>query len=183
MAYIEGSRAQVFGTEGEQTVEQWLKGRGWAVLRLCTIRNYDGMGAPMLMGARCNLILPDFQALDFSGKSRPQMFVEVKHKTQAVECYKLGHALVHGLGRLDWRQYCDVERDTSIPVWLLILEHLTGELLALRVVKVKPDDEFGSNEDRKGVNYGGMVYWRKSRFVLVAQLQRIQQRLDLEPAA
>jgi hypothetical protein len=182
MTYARGSRAETFGTDGEQTIEQWLRGRGWGVVRLCTIRNYDGSGAPLLMGSRCNLILPDFQVLDFTGRHRPPCFVEVKHKAQAVECYKLGHRLVHGIGRWNWQQYCDVERQTDVPVWMLLLEAMTGELLALRVAKVTPDDEFGG-ADKPGVDAGGMVYWLKSRFVLVAELARIQGRLELESAA
>ena len=100
---------------------------------------------------------------------------------KAVAFHKLGHVPVHGIGRWNWKQYCEVEQQTDIPVWMLILEALTGELLALRVAKVTPDDEFGG--DRKGVDRGGMVYWRKSRFALVAQMARIQGKLDLPGAA
>ena len=177
MGYVHGSWQQKFGTEGEQTVEEWLKSLGWAVIRLCTIRNYEGVGAPLLMGSRCNLILPDFQALDFTGQRRPPFFVEVKHKQQATECYKLAHTLVHGFGRRSIEQYREVERTTDIPVWLLVLEALTGALLALRVSRAEWDDSFGSNENIKGVDYGGMVYFRKTRFAQVAQMARIQQKL------
>jgi hypothetical protein len=178
MNYVAGSHEQRFGTEAEITVEEWLKSLGWAVIRLCTIRNYEGVGAPLLMGARFNLILPDFQALDFTGRHRPPFFVEVKHKTQATECYKLAHTLVHGFGRRSIEQYREVERTTDIPVWLLVLEALTGELLALRVSRAEWDDEFGDNS-KKGVDRGGMVYFRKGRFAQVAQMARIQQRLEV----
>jgi hypothetical protein len=179
MTFVAGSHAQKFGTEGEQTVEEWLKGRGFYVVRLCTIRNYDGTGAPMLMGSACNLILPDLQVLD-PMMQKPPAYVEVKHKTQAPLNYKLGHVPVHGIGQWNWKQYQRVEQMTGVPVWLLILEHLTGELLALRT-SVPPDDCFGGSA--KGVDEGGMVYWRKSRFVLLAELAQVQQRLDLEDAA
>lgn len=179
MTYVQGSAAQAFGEAGEQTVEEWLRGRGWFVTRLCTIRNYDGTGAPLLMGSTCNLILPDFQALQ---ARKPPVYVEVKHKTQAPLNYKLGHVPVHGIGRWNWLQYRKVEQETGVSVWMLILEHLTGELLAIRVALVEPDDSFGG-DDTPGVDRGGMVYWRKSRFVLLAELARIQGRLDLVDGA
>lgn len=178
MNYVRGSWQEKFGTEGEKTVEEWLKEQGWAVVRLCTIRNYDGIGAPLLMGAKCNMILPDLQAFDFSGRHRPPFFVEVKHKGQSVENYKLGHAHVHGFGKTGWLHQKRVEEVTDIPVWTVVLEALSGELLAARLSKMEPDDEFG-DDSKKGVNRGGMVYFRKSRFALVAQLKRIQHRLEV----
>ena len=36
MTYVAGSREQIFGTEAEVTVEEWLKQLGWCVIRLCT---------------------------------------------------------------------------------------------------------------------------------------------------
>lgn len=178
MNYVPGSWPQQFGSEGEQSVEGWLQSLGWGVTRLCTIRNYDGIGAPLLMSAKCNLVLPDLQAFDFTGRKRPPFFVEVKHKTQAVENYKLGHVLVHGFGRVGWLHQKQVEEVTGVPVWTVVLENLTGELLAQRLSKATPDDEF-TDDSRKGVNRGGMVYFRKSRFAQVAQLERVQQRLEV----
>lgn len=178
MNYVHGSWQQEFGTDAEKTVEEWLKELGWGVVRLCTIRNYDGIGAPLLMGAKCNIILPDLQAFDFTGRRRPPFFVEVKHKTQSVENYKLGYVHVHGFGRTGWQHQKRVEEHTGIPVWTVVLEALSGELLAARLTKWEPDDEWG-DASRKGVNRGGMVYFRKARFPMIAQLARIQQVLPV----
>jgi hypothetical protein len=89
---------------------------------------------------------------------------------------------VHGIGRTSWLHQRKVEEVTTVPVWTVILEALSGELLAARLTGMEPDDQFG-DESRKGVNRGGMVYWRKSRFVLVAQLERLRKQLALGFAA
>ena len=81
---------------------------------------------------------------------------------------------VHGIGRRNWEQYVRVGLVTKIPVWLLVLEELTGELLALRMGTAQPDQI----DESDALNKGGSVFWRKSRFVLVAQLERRQGRLD-----
>ena len=82
---------------------------------------------------------------------------------------------VHRIEKVIVRQ----RRRCSAGMWLLVLEALTGELLALRVSRAEWDDSFGSYENIKGVDYGGMVYFRKTRFAQVAQMARIQQKLDV----
>jgi hypothetical protein len=160
------------GLVGERTVEQFLQSRGFFVVRLCNIRNHDGIGAPMMIGAQCNLILPDLQAVDTRG-NRPPFYVEVKFKHLAPMSYVL-QAHVHGIPRRNWQQYVQVGLAARTPVWLLVLEELTGELLALRMGTTSPDQVDESNT----LNPGGSVFWRKKRFVLVAQLERRQYALE-----
>lgn len=126
----------------------------------------------MMMGAQCNLVLPDFQAMK---PGQQPFYVEVKHKEYAPISYRLGHIPVHGIGRRNWEQYRRVGLLANCPVWLLILEDLTGELLGLRISTAEPDEK----SDTEKMDRGGMVFWRKSRFVLIAQMERRQERLAL----
>jgi len=71
LARFEDSAAYRKGAGAEQTVEQVLQGRGFYTIRLCNIRNHEGIGAPMMMGARSNLILPDYQVVDCQGAKPP----------------------------------------------------------------------------------------------------------------
>jgi hypothetical protein len=169
---IENTPAYRRGVVGEQTVEGWLQERGFFVVRLCNIRNHEGLGAPMMMGAKCNLVLPDFQVLK---PGQEPFYIEVKHKHLSPISYRLGHVPVHGIGRRNWEQYRRVAILARCSVWLLILEDMSGELLALRLNTADPDEK----SDTDKMDPGGMVFWRKSRFVLVAQLERRQERMAL----
>jgi hypothetical protein len=173
VSYIEGSREARFGASTEQRVEMFLRERNLFVTRLCNIRNSDGIGAPMLMGAYCNLILPDLQVMDPRRLGQPY-YVEVKAKTDKA-WWGIGNCHTHGIDRKNWEQYRQVGLKTGLPVWLLILEDLSGELLGLRVSTCEPDHF--SEPTRKAPS--GMAYWRKSRLLLIAQLERGQAALDL----
>jgi hypothetical protein len=81
---------------------------------------------------------------------------------------------VHGIARRNWEHYRRVGLVTKIPVWLLVVEEMSGELLALRMGTAEPDDR----DDSDALNKGGSVFWKKSRFVLVAQLERRQGALE-----
>jgi hypothetical protein len=172
VAHFNQTFAYQKGQLAERTVEAWCKERGFFVTRLCNIRNHDGIGAPMMMGAVCNLILPDFQ---LAKAGRSPFYIEVKFKETYPVSYALGHIPVHGIGRRKWEQYRRVSLLTGSPVWLLILEHLSGELLGLRIGTNDPD--IISDTDK--MDRGGMVFWRKSRFILIAQLERRQQRFPM----
>lgn len=156
------------GVLGEQTVERFLQSRRFYVVRLCNIRNHEGIGAPMMLGGKCNLILPDFLAVDADGL-KEQFYVEVKFKHLAPMSYVVGHP-VHGIAKRNYEQYCRVGLATKASVWLLILEELTGELLGLRMGTATPDQIDESDK----LNRGGSVFWKKSRFTLIAQLERRQ---------
>jgi hypothetical protein len=141
-----------------ETVEQWLRGRGCHISRM-----YRG-DLRFLLEAPCNEIL------DRERPTRP-FYVAAERKTQAPLNYKLGHVPVHGLGAWKWERF----REVAAPVWWVVAEALTGELLALRVSDEEPDDTFGGG-NIKGVDRGGMVYWRKSRFAKLADLNGAPSR-------
>jgi hypothetical protein len=148
-----------------QTVEQWLAEQRFRIGRL-----HRG-DMRFLLEAPCN------EVLNNSPPARP-FYVEIERKTQAPESYKLGHRHVHGFGRWKWERFSQAKA----PVWLMVAEALSGELLALKVGDVDaPDDEFNGNT--KGIDRGGMVYLLKSRFALLANLDRPgggQRQLQLD---
>jgi len=173
VTFIEGSWRHQFGTVTEQRVEGWLKDRRLFVTRLCNIRNADGIGAPMLMGAHCNLILPDFQVIDPRKLGQP-FYVEVKAKTTRA-WYAKGYCYTHGIDRPNWDHYRRINLTTGLPVWLLILEDLSGELLGVQIHRTDPDH---LSEPNSAFPRGG-VFWRHSQLLLIAQLERRQGALEI----
>lgn len=172
MTYLPASPGVRLGTSGEVRVEDWLKSRSLFVTRLCNIRNADGIGAPMLMGARCNLILPDFQIIDPRKLGQP-FYVEVKTKTEP-GWYANGHCYTHGVDTPNWRHYRRIALTTGLPVWLLILEDISGELRGLQIHRTDPDHHC---EPNAAFPKGG-TFWRRSQLLLIAQLERRQETLD-----
>ena len=174
MTFVPNSPTARFGTYGEARVEDWLKQRDLFVTRLCNIRNVDGIGAPMLMGARCNLILPDFQIIDPRKLGQP-FYVEVKTKTVPA-WYAKGYCYTHGIDTANWRHYKRISLTTGLPVWLLILDDMSGELLGLQIHRCTPDHHCEPNE---AFPKGGGTFWRRSQLLLIAQLERRQHKLDV----
>ena len=125
----------------------------------------------MLMGARFNLILPDFQVIDPRKFGQP-FYVEVK--TKAAPGWYGKHAChTHGIDTPKWQQYRRIHELSGLPVWLLMFEDMSGDLLGIEVDKVEPDHECG---EVAAFPRGG-TFWRRSQFALVAELERRQQRL------
>lgn len=160
------------GDRAEKSVSKFLQERGFFVTWLAHIRNIEGIDAPMLMGARCNLILPDLHVIDPKGK--PPFYVEVKLKAGSTHSALMG-TLVHGIGLRRWEQYKRFSLIAQVPVYLLILEELSGELLGLRVGTKDPDRVYEGDVMDKG----GMVFWKRAGLKKIAQLERRQAQLDL----
>lgn len=173
MTFVAGSRDDRFGAVGAQRVEDHLRQRHWYVTRLHAIRNADGIGAPMLMGAACNLILPDLQVIDPRRLGQP-FYVEVKTKARQ-GYYANGGYHTHGIDAPNWRQYRRVQLTTGLPVWLLVLEDVSGRLMGLQVHRTDPDHECGACPPFPK----GGVFWRLSQFLPIAQLERRQRELPL----
>lgn len=131
---------------------QWLTDKRFGINRM-----HRG-DLRFLLEAPCNL-------LPVRGYSRP-FYVEIQQKKQAVPSYKLGKVLTHGVGLVLHREW----QTRDVPVWLLIAEVKSGELLALKVNDAEPDTSFVPLRNVKGVDKGGMAYFRKSRFALLAEL-------------
>lgn len=127
----------------------------------------------MLMGARFNLILPDFQIINPRKFGQP-FYVEVKTKTAAA-WYGNGYCHTHGIDTPKWQQYQRIHEMSGLPVWLLVLEDMSGDLLGIEVDKVQPDHECAETAQFPR----GGTFWRRSQFALVAELERRQERLAL----
>jgi hypothetical protein len=171
MVYAADTRDARFGFAGEMRVEDFLKKRRLYVTRLNMIRNSDGIGAPMLLGAHCNLILPDFQVIDPSKLGQP-FYVEVKTKTEPGfsrnhQCY------THGIDTPNWYHYRRINLTSGLPVWLLILEDLSGELLGLQTHRTYPHHQCAANDQFPK----GGVFWKRTQFILIAKLEARQPDL------
>lgn len=136
------------------TLDQWLRGHGFSVARL-----HRGDLRFLLEAPCCEVLTRD--------KPPRPFYVEAERKTQAPMNYKL-RVPVHGFGRWKW----DAFQQQTVPVWVVVAEALSGELLALRVDGEEPDETWGGGGNVKGVDRGGMVYLRKSRFAKLADLVR-----------
>lgn len=173
MTYDPKSRSARLGDETELRVEDFLRSRSLFVTRLCKIKNPDGIGAPMLMGARFNLILPDFQVIDPRRFGQPY-YVEVKGKNEPGWKVTL-RAHTHVVDRPNWNHYQNIHKVTGLPIWLLILEDMSGELLGLAVHRTSPDHFCEPNDQFPK----GGAFWRKSQFTLIAQLERRQGKMEI----
>lgn len=129
------------------------------------------------LGSQCQPAAAQLQWLLDAQVNDPHQptYVIAERKTQATPSYRLHHALTHGFGLIKWRFWQQGHR----PVWLVVAETRTGDLLALRIDGTRYDTWFDG--DRRGVDPGGMVYLRRDRFAIVATFQG--QQSGFQPSA
>lgn len=150
-----------FGQSAESDIARWLRSRGSSVLPVYETM-LDTHKGPRLFVLGETLIAPD---LFVFGKG-PPVWIEVKHKT-AFAWHRITGNWVTGIDLRHYTDYCQVDRVTPWPVWLLFL-HKDG------TAKDSPPDGpvglFGAdieslrrNEHHRHANHGrsGMVYWTR----------------------
>ena len=125
-------RSLALGHAGERLVVSFLNARGSGVIPSYDFTGSDGQKAPRLMFSAHGLVIPD---LDVS-KDGIRSWLEVKTyhgpaRNEREDC------LVHGIERRLFDQYLGVEQATGTPVWIGVLEYLSGEFLIARLRSLK----------------------------------------------
>lgn len=143
------------GRELEQEIARQMKQRGYSVMR-CYDLDVDGKHkAPMLEGPYKGLRLPDLQ-VSFFGKTD---WRECKRKSQATYTYSAGE-YEHGFGLRCYRDYVAVQEISGLPVYLMIGERSTGEILFQSLEKLGPPRVY----EGPVMDPGGMAFWPREMF-------------------
>ena len=142
------------GREFEQEVARQMKLRGYGVMR-CYELDGGQNKAPMLEGPYQGLRLPDLQ-VSVLGKSD---WRECKAKTEP-SWTRITSQYEHGIGLRCYRDYLAVQEISGLPVYLMIGEHRTGEIL------IQSLDKLGSPRTYEGpeMDLGGMAFWPRDHF-------------------
>ena len=99
-------------------------------------------------------MLPDLDACKDGGRR----WVEVKTKSTATFT-RMTQRLEHGIDRRHYNEYLSVQRITGTPVFIVVYEENTGEILWSSVDDLEPYKRFSDKMGR-----GGMVFWPRERF-------------------
>jgi hypothetical protein len=145
-----------FGRTAEETVARILQWRyGCHVVPVYDYNNENK--APKLQGAECELVVPD---LDVS-KDGIRSWVEVKAKNNSGSPTRLTGRIEHGFSWRLFRQYRDVQHITGTPVYILIFEIVSGDILfqSLDVLDAVKRVYDGDKMDR-----GGTVFFPRETF-------------------
>jgi hypothetical protein len=159
------------GRIGESVIARWLRSRGWFVLPVYEIEVDSGKG-PRLLSPDRELIAPDMFIFRVSNGKQVSQFIEAKHKT-VFTWYRIGRRWTTGIDLRHYEHYCEVDRLSPWPVWLLFLhrsctpssddlrhgcpsECPTG-LYAEKLSKLLKCESHRSDRHAKG-----MVYWSES---------------------
>jgi hypothetical protein len=145
-----------FGRTAEETVSGILQRRYGC--HVVPVYDYNGANkAPKLQGANGGLAVPD---LDVS-RDGIRTWVEVKAKSNSGSPTRLTGRIEHGFS---WRLFCqyrDVQRITGTPVYILIFEIVSGDILfqSLDVLDAVKRVYDGDKMDR-----GGTVFFPRDAF-------------------
>jgi hypothetical protein len=134
-----------FGEPAAQRAAEELVRDGWMVKRLDQLPVVDGRG-PRILGS--DLPFPDLEAT----KRGRAVAVEVKRKSGAT-WGRLSQQLEHGIDRRAYDGYCDYQRRTGLPTFVVIVE---------------PAGVFAARITELGVRHSAidgtpMVFWPRSQ--------------------
>lgn len=113
----------------------------------------------MIRGKTWSFRTPDLDAM----KGGRRYWIEVKTKAHAVLNNSAGEYR-HGIDRPCWNDYVMVAKESGTPVWIIIYEELSGDILAasteeLQVARFQLGGVRGYGNQR-----GGMIFWARSAF-------------------
>jgi hypothetical protein len=149
------------GRNGEQIAAEYLRRDGWYI-----IPSYDYSGSdehpPRMEGPSRRFIIPDLDA----SKGGRRIWVEVKTKTEPT-LHRISGILEHGIPQRHYEQYRRVEAETGCPVYLVIYEEASDQLLFAKLSELGEPRRYIGNK----MSHGGMVFWPRERF----------QALDRQP--
>ena len=146
-----------FGRGAERLVAELLQRRFGC--HVVPIYDYNGNDkAPKLQGALRGYVVPD---LDVS-KDGERSWVEVKAKSNQGSLTRCTGRVEHGFSWRLFRHYQAVRRITGTPVFVVILETVTGDLLyqSLDVLDTVKRVYDGDKMDR-----GGTVFFPRDSFI------------------
>lgn len=110
--------------------------------------------APMLEGQFTGLRLPDLQIITTIGK--PPFWAECKEKSDCTYTYRTDQ-YEEGIDHANYRDYCEVQRLSGMPVYLAIAEWKRKRILAQSLAKLGAPRVVSAAVAKYGS--GGMVYW------------------------
>ena len=148
------------GRTGEKTVAEILQRRGWYIIPSYDYSGEDGDKAPKLHGAFNSYVIPDLDA----SKEGLRIWVEVKTKTAATYT-RITRRLEHGIPYRHFRSYREVEQITGCPVYLVVYEIETGEVLAGRLVELEKNARYSDS-----TVMGKMIFFPRDVFKVMARL-------------
>jgi hypothetical protein len=147
------------GRNGEQIVADRLMRRGWYV-----IPSYDYNGGddhpPRLQGWTRRFIIPDLDAC----KGGRRIWVEVKTKA-APSLHRASGILEHGIPLRHYEQYLQVELETGCPVYLLVYEEQSNQLLWQKLSELGQPRIYSGDK----MSFGGMAFWPRDSFNILAR--------------
>lgn len=159
------------GRLGESAIAQWLRRRGWHVLPAYEIEIASGKGPRLFMAEGSpakELITPDLLAL----RDGVFLWCEAKHKS-VFSWYNKDKCWNTGVDKRHFDDYVEVQRITSVPVWLLFLHRESVPWAGDRsrwpdCPATCPTGLFGERIDKLAAaarfdgrwGRSGMVYWR-----------------------
>jgi len=166
----------------ERLVENVSKAYGYGVIPSRKFNAGDnGEVAPMLEQMDEKTILPDV----FCTSEEQNIYAEVKSKEKPVPYRKKKGTLQHGIDKINWDAYNEIQEFTKTRVWMFVYEGKSGMLLRQSVTRLDVDH---SHTDG-GVNMEPMVYFDRDEFVKVPLPRNISipstlsPQLDLEEPA
>lgn len=146
------------GREFEALFARDMIMRGHMVMRCYSMGEEK---APMLEGRFGGKRLPDLQIITTTGK--PPFWAECKEKFDCTRTRSAGFREDEGIDLACYRDYCDVQRLSSMPVFLVIAEWRRKRILAQSI------DRLGNprivSAEIATYGKGGMAYWPCANFV------------------
>lgn len=173
-----------FGKLGESKIANWIKANGMHVLPVYEKQDHDYKGPTLYAAEGDTLILPDLLALEPCGEGRIRLvWCEAKNKSTFTWHRKSGNWQT-GIDRHLLDQYLEVQRRTSIPIYLLFLQNggrdkdtnvsspqgLYGNRLTYLSANIRHDFRYTDASGRSV----WMVYWNISDLRLMASLEEIE---------
>jgi hypothetical protein len=158
MDELRAAKPNQLGRLGESVWAQILAASGVHYIPLAQI---DNGGAPMAIGDKSSVVLPDFDCASTDGNWRA--FVEIKCKEQPV-LFRMRNQLRHGIDKSKWNAYRSASDLWQKECAVALLElfgvekrEWSGRLLVERLNNLgTPFDGFSNQEH--------MVYWPRKAF-------------------
>jgi hypothetical protein len=148
-----------FGRTAEETIARILQHRYGC--HVVPVYDYNaGDKAPRLQGAAGGYVVPD---LDVS-KNGVRSWVEVKARNNAGSPTRLTGQVEHGFSWRLFQQYRMVQQITGTPVYIIILETLTGDILYQSLDEL---DAVRRVYDGDKMDRGGTVFFPRDSFVFL----------------
>jgi hypothetical protein len=192
----------LFGRNGEGLVRCFLMSKGRIIVEVGALgdKGLYGHHAPSLYvpkGGGYRLTAPDLLTINpFVTPSLwsrdniwefPFLWTEVKHKNTATFYRKWNNwegRWQTGIDRRLYPHYCQIDKDTQIPVWLLFLQRNDGPsnappgkppcptgLFGCPITQPYSDDWKNDTYEKKG--YQDMVYWGIEDLLQLATLEEV----------